>query len=721
MYKILCLSLILFSGIAEARGRPHDKVDICHKNRHTITVDQHAVPAHLAHGDYLGECRPAPECDQDEDCSDSLFCNGVEICLEGQCSRSTDSPCLDGELCTEDDRCRTPPDCLTDEDCSNQVFCDGQELCLSGVCHAGVLPCDPVESCSEELQLCVDIHECDSDADCDDAVFCNGHEVCVSNTCAQPVARCPLDEVCDESLKACLSSEGEGEGEGEGEPSEGEGEPVGEGEGESSEGETGGEGEGENLTPRQTPAPAKQISGSAFWACTQSTAGGTLAIFMIPFLLFFRKKLIIPVILIGATTANAEALTNTAGLISSEDAVHTLSPDLVKDKEFNLSLDLANSPVTFRDQSLGLLSNAIDNQATARLSGAFRLTENIQLDASLPVAVAHGPGIAANRNLSLGLADATVGARLAVNPNTKGSQLALTLHSTLPTSFAALNGQPELGEAFPTIVPGVSARLGDDQFKFIVNMNYTARMPKQIADLRLGHTVNTSAAGFVELVDDKLSAFIEARNSLSAYPLGSNRVFSPIEAGAGVQFKHESLFGTAYLGSGLMPDVGVPLLRGTVMLGMTFDVVSNKPAPTTQPVVPAKSTKTEAPVEPPALAVVSGDEIIILKPVQFYFDSDQIKPESLPVLQSVAKILLDHKEIKVVSVEGHASSEGDAKYNLALSQRRSEAIVRYLEAEGVPTKLEAVGFGEAQPLVSNKTKAGRETNRRVEFKIIETN
>jgi OOP family OmpA-OmpF porin len=65
-------------------------------------------------------------------------------------------------------------------------------------------------------------------------------------------------------------------------------------------------------------------------------------------------------------------------------------------------------------------------------------------------------------------------------------------------------------------------------------------------------------------------------------------------------------------------------------------------------------------------------------------------------------------------VEGHTDSVGDDAYNLKLSQRRADAVRKYLVDKGVPsTPLEARGFGEAQPVADNKTADGRAQNRRV--------
>jgi OOP family OmpA-OmpF porin len=68
-------------------------------------------------------------------------------------------------------------------------------------------------------------------------------------------------------------------------------------------------------------------------------------------------------------------------------------------------------------------------------------------------------------------------------------------------------------------------------------------------------------------------------------------------------------------------------------------------------------------------------------------------------------------------VEGHTDSVGNDDYNLKLSQRRADSVRKYLVDKGVPAaRLEAKGYGEAQPVADNKTADGRAQNRRVVLK-----
>jgi len=75
-----------------------------------------------------------------------------------------------------------------------------------------------------------------------------------------------------------------------------------------------------------------------------------------------------------------------------------------------------------------------------------------------------------------------------------------------------------------------------------------------------------------------------------------------------------------------------------------------------------------------------------------------------------------------VTIEGHTDADGQDAYNLDLSQRRANAVEAYLIGRGVtPANVTAIGYGETNPIANNETPAGMAKNRRIEFKITQSN
>jgi len=63
-------------------------------------------------------------------------------------------------------------------------------------------------------------------------------------------------------------------------------------------------------------------------------------------------------------------------------------------------------------------------------------------------------------------------------------------------------------------------------------------------------------------------------------------------------------------------------------------------------------------------------------------------------------------------ISGHTDSSGSDALNQRLSERRAQSVSNYLNGAGImPDRIESIGFGETQPVASNKTEAGKELNR----------
>jgi outer membrane protein OmpA-like peptidoglycan-associated protein len=106
---------------------------------------------------------------------------------------------------------------------------------------------------------------------------------------------------------------------------------------------------------------------------------------------------------------------------------------------------------------------------------------------------------------------------------------------------------------------------------------------------------------------------------------------------------------------------------------------------------------------------VPGDTVAIL----FRFDKWELDDRGQTALLDVAKQLQDNPNF-VVELEGYTDSVGSGPYNIQLSQRRSEAVRRFLVEKGVEMhRIHSIGLGDIKPTADNTTAKGREQNRRV--------
>jgi len=102
--------------------------------------------------------------------------------------------------------------------------------------------------------------------------------------------------------------------------------------------------------------------------------------------------------------------------------------------------------------------------------------------------------------------------------------------------------------------------------------------------------------------------------------------------------------------------------------------------------------------------------------VFFDYDSFVIKAEARPIIENHARFLQANKQRKAM-LEGHTDERGGREYNLALGQKRAEAVQRALTVLGVSdSQIEAVSYGKEKPAAQGADEASYAKNRRVEFK-----
>lgn len=240
---------------------------------------------------------------------------------------------------------------------------------------------------------------------------------------------------------------------------------------------------------------------------------------------------------------------------------------------------------------------------------------------------------------------------------------------------------------------------------------------------------------FYLLPDSKLVPFL-------AVGLGGQSIYYPseignkhrflLDAGAGLKW-----FITDWLA--LRGDVRVPLVFGSTYenleytLGLSFLFGGTKPAPPPPPPMPEpKVEAAPAPPPPPppepvqemkkeAQAEQTATEKEMLEKgratIDIQFDTNKavVKKKYHDEIAKFADVLNRHPELKVV-IEGHTDNVGGKAFNQRLSEKRANSVVKYMVDKFKVDKdrLSAKGYGLTRPIADNKTKEGRQKNRRVE-------
>jgi peptidoglycan-associated lipoprotein len=162
----------------------------------------------------------------------------------------------------------------------------------------------------------------------------------------------------------------------------------------------------------------------------------------------------------------------------------------------------------------------------------------------------------------------------------------------------------------------------------------------------------------------------------------------------------------------LLALIGMLIVSGcatTQVAEETAPQQSTEMASTTPQATPEEKAVEEVP--PPAPAVqVKFDR------VYFGYDQSTLSEQARAALSNNAVILQTTPELKV-SIEGHCDDRGSDEYNLALGERRAQAVRNFLVSLGVaPERMETISYGEEMPVDSNSNEIAWAKNRRAEFK-----
>jgi len=158
-------------------------------------------------------------------------------------------------------------------------------------------------------------------------------------------------------------------------------------------------------------------------------------------------------------------------------------------------------------------------------------------------------------------------------------------------------------------------------------------------------------------------------------------------------------------------------LAGAAMLGGCASPVKlEQPVP-----VETRSTTTTTQSNGPATSAVqpidqtggqSIDDANMARVIYFDFDSYTVKPEFQQLIDAHARFLKANPQRRV-SIEGHTDERGGREYNLALGERRANAVRDYLSSRGIAAnRLDALSYGEERPKHDNAREETRRLNRR---------
>jgi OOP family OmpA-OmpF porin len=146
------------------------------------------------------------------------------------------------------------------------------------------------------------------------------------------------------------------------------------------------------------------------------------------------------------------------------------------------------------------------------------------------------------------------------------------------------------------------------------------------------------------------------------------------------------------------------------------DAPAPKPAEPAKPSAPAAPSAPTPPAAKPAPASVK-QAVVIQADALFDFDKSVVRADGAKSIDA-ALAKLAGINVEMVIATGHTDSVGTDAYNQKLSERRAAAVKTYLVSKGIAaSKVTILGKGESQPVATNKTKDGRQKNRRVDIEF----
>ena len=167
--------------------------------------------------------------------------------------------------------------------------------------------------------------------------------------------------------------------------------------------------------------------------------------------------------------------------------------------------------------------------------------------------------------------------------------------------------------------------------------------------------------------------------------------------------------------------LSIAALLGGCASGVKLDAPAPVEDRNSQAIVPAAGSDANAsqsrvaPVSPDNAASTAAGPAAVARVIRFDYDSYTIKPEYLSVIEGHARFLKANPARRI-AIEGHTDERGGREYNLALGQKRAEAVRKALGLAGVgDAQMKAVSFGKEKPANPAATEAAFAENRRAEI------
>lgn len=372
------------------------------------------------------------------------------------------------------------------------------------------------------------------------------------------------------------------------------------------------------------------------------------------------------------------------------------------------------------------LGAIVSNRAAMQLGVSWDFFERAGARLILPVAANFGSDIVELSGDGVGIGDIGIGVRfLAVKYG--GFKLGARADMMIPTGFPQNSW---IGERDIRPIVGALVRQDIGRFSAMLDANATIRTAVDTGeDFELGSELALTPGVLYKIRPEFLNVYAEGlvRGGFNAMFQGGAE--NPFETVAGVQlFPKENILVDVGGGKGWTEGYGTTDFR--IFAGVTYTFMKKEEPPPIEadPIVgiyeipPENVEELVAEVkvwEEGQLARVENEQIVIREPLQFYLDTEQVLPESLPTLRYVARLLNGKGEIVHLMVEGHASEEGSYEYNYDLSIRRARSVWEELIKAGVsPDRLSYRGMGEVVPVQMGEDETSLSANRRVEFDII---